>query len=146
MLDACLIFISVSLSTALTADNVLKELKDVSWETLSRGKVLSDGEYQPPGVLGLPDSQRRKIEAEYTTEDQWRNAAVHFWLISHPYASWRRLITKMGWYEEYAVAKRIHCYAEKLTGMTSSHQIVALYNYAELSLAVHFIKSVTIYK
>ena len=58
--------------------------------------------------------------------DQRRNAAVHFWLVSDPYASWRRLITELDEREEYVMAKQIHRYAEKLTGMTCTHQITAL--------------------
>ena len=113
--------VPLSLPTALTADNVLRELKDVSWETLSEGKDLSDGSYTGPGVLRLPDSQRHKIEAEYTTEDQRRNAAVHFWLVSDSHASWRTLVKELNQYEEYDVAKQIHRYAEKLTGMSCTH-------------------------
>ena len=118
--------VPLSLPTALTANNVLRELKDVSWETLSEGKDMSNGIKRIPGVLYLPGSQRCKIEAEYTTEDQWRNVAVHFWLVSDPHASWRRLIIELDRYEEYDVAKQIHRYAEKLTGMTCTHQITAL--------------------
>ena len=73
---------------------------------------------QFPGVLWLPDSQLRKIEAEYTTDDQRKNAAIKFWLVSDPYASWRRLITELDWVQEHTVANQIHCYAENLTGMT----------------------------
>ena len=116
----------LSLPTALTADNVIRELKDVSWETLSWRKAISSGVYRHPGVLRLPESQQRKIKAEYTTEDQWRNAAVHFWLVSDPYASWRRLTSDLDVYEEYDVAKQIHRYTEKLTGMICTHQIAAL--------------------
>ena len=116
----------LSLPTALTADNVLRELKNVPWETLLEGKTLSDDTYTSPGVLRLPDFQRRKIEAEYATEDQRRNAAVHFWLVSDPHASWRRLITDLDELEEHDMAKQIHRFAEKLTGMTCTHQIAAL--------------------
>ena len=69
------------------------------------------------GVLQLSDSQRHKIESEYSTEDQKRNAAVQLWLASDPRASWRRLITQLDMFEEHAVAKQIHRYAEMLTGM-----------------------------
>ena len=116
-----------SLPTALTANNVLRELKDVSWETLSEDKILSDSIiYTCPGVLRLPNSRRRKIEAEYATEDQRRNAAIHFWLVSNPYASWRRLITELDELGEHDMAKQIHRYTEKLTGMSCTHQITAL--------------------
>ena len=113
--------IPLSLPTALTVDNVLRELKDVSWEKLSKGMSLPVGVYRSPGILFLPDSQRHKIEAEYATEDQRRNAAVQFWLVSDPYASWRRLITELDVFEEHAVAKQIHRYAEKLTGIKCTH-------------------------
>ena len=109
------------LPTALTVDNVLRELKDVSLEKLSKGMSLSGGGYMVPGILHLPTSQQHKIEAEYATEHQQRNVAVQFWLVSDPYASWRRLITQLDAYEEHAVAKQIHHYAEKLTGMKCTH-------------------------
>ena len=113
---------SLSLPVALTTKNVLRELKDVSWETLSKGKYISSGEYMSPGVLRLPNSQRHKIEAEYSTEDQQKIAAVQFWLASDPCASWRRLARQLDWLEEQAVAKQIYPYVEKLTGMICKHQ------------------------
>jgi hypothetical protein len=116
----------LSLPSALTVDNVLRELKDVSWQTLSNRKKLSNGNIALFGVVWLPSYQQRKIEAEYSTEDQRKTAAVRYWLASDPYASWRRLITQLHRYEEYAVAKRIHRYAEKLTGMTCTLQIRAV--------------------
>ena len=76
-----------------------------------------------PGVLRLPNSQRHKIEAKYPTEDQWKNAAIQFWIASDPCASWRRLVRQLDWLEEQAVAKQIHCYAEKLTGMIIIHAL-----------------------
>jgi hypothetical protein len=109
----------LSFFSALTVDNVLRELKDVSWETLSNDKWLSnDTVVIHFGVLRLPKSQQLKIEAEYSTEDQRRTAAVRYWLASDPYASWRSLIAQLHRFEEHAVAKQIHRYAEKLTGMT----------------------------
>ena len=108
----------MSLPSALTVDNVLRELKDVSWQTLSNRKQLSSGAIGVFGVLQLPESQRHKIEAEYSTEDECKTAAVRYLLASDPYASWRRLIRQLYDFEEHAVAKQILRYAEKLTGMT----------------------------
>jgi hypothetical protein len=122
----------LSLPSALTVDNVLRELQDVSWQTLSNDKWLTATSAICDGVLYLPESQRLKIESEYSTEDQRRTAAVRYWLASDPYASWRRLITQLDDFEEYAVAKKIHHYAEKLTGMSYTLQIravpISLYN------------------
>ena len=115
----------LSLPSALTIDNVLRELKDVSWQTLSNRKQLSSGAIGVFGVLQLPESQRRKIEMEYSAEDERKTAAVRYWLASDPYASWRRLIRQLNFFEEHAVAKQIlHSdYAEKMTGMTCTLQI-----------------------
>ena len=95
----------------------------MSWKTLSTIKEVSPDITIHFGVLRLPDSQRCKIEAEYSSEDQWRKEAVQWWIASDPYASWRRLITRLDDFEEHAVANQIHRYAEKLTGMTCTLQI-----------------------
>ena len=79
--------------------------------------TTTGGGYQFSGALRLPYSQRRKIEAECTTEDQKKNASLHFWLVSDPYASWRRLILHLHILEEHEMARRIYSFAEKLTGM-----------------------------
>ena len=118
-----MISLCVFLPTALTVDNVLRELKNISWRTLSNEKVITGGITKCYGVLWLPDSQRRKTEAEYSTEDQRKNAAVQYWLVSDPYASWRRLMTQPDDFEEHSVANQIRCYAETLTGMTCTLQI-----------------------
>ena len=105
------LFLSPSV-TALTVDNVVRELKDITWETLCGHGTLGVG-----GILVIPRSQRHKIQNEYVTENQRRNSAVHFWLFSDPYASWRRLITQLDSCYEHKVADQIRHYAEKVTGM-----------------------------
>ena len=100
------LFLSPS-TTALTVNNFVRQLRDIAWDTLC-------------GVLFLPLSQRHKIENEYATENQRRYAAVHFWLFSDPYASWRRIITQLDVYGQHPVVGRIRDYAEKLTGMLVS--------------------------
>jgi hypothetical protein len=94
-------------TTALTVDNILKELKQVKWE------ILHD-------VLQLPYSQRRKIERKYAGETERKSERVKYWLWNYPYASWRWLITQLDREREHAVADQIPGYAEKLTGMLGS--------------------------
>ena len=87
--------------------NILKELKQVKWETL-----------QP--VLLLPHSQRLMIKKKYTGETERKREGVKYWLWNCPYASWRMLITQLDVWREHAVADQIRGYAEKLTGMLGS--------------------------
>ena len=101
-------------------DNILKELKGVSWETLSRGKAYDALELNG-GVLELHYDQTEKIEREYTTEDDRKKAGITYWTWNHPYSSWRLLITQLDWEEEHAVADKLHHHAEKLTGTLSSY-------------------------
>ena len=87
---------------------MLTQLKQVNWETLG-------------GILQLPSSQRRKIEAEYTGEAERKKGGVRWWIWNCPYASWRWLITRLDIKGEHAVADQIRGYAEKLTGMSGFH-------------------------
>ena len=88
-------------------DNILKELKQVKWETLR-------------GVLLLPYFQQSKIETKYAGETERKREGVKYWLWNCPYASWRMLITQLDERKEHAVADQIRGYAEKLTGMLGS--------------------------
>ena len=98
-------------ATALTVNNVVKELKELDWDTLC-------------DVLSLPGSQLERISREYATEDERRNAAVSFWLTYYPYASWRLLIQQLEHYDQPSLSERLHPYAEKVTGMFDSSLIV----------------------
>ena len=89
-------------------DNILKEFKQLKWETLWED------------VLQLPDSQPLKINRKYAGETERKREGVKYWLWNCPYASWRMLITQLDWEEEHAVADQIRGYAEKLTGMLGS--------------------------
>ena len=89
-------------------DNILKELKQVKWETLRLD------------VLQLPTSQWYKIEGKYTGETERKREGIKYWLWNCPYASWRLLMKQLDWWEKHAVADQIRGYAEKLTGMLGS--------------------------
>ena len=99
--------------TALTVDNILKELREVKWDTLS-------GWSSGTGILQFPTSQQRKIEERYAGETEHKREGVKYWLWNCPYASWRMLITRLDVKKEHAVADQICGYAEKLTGMLGS--------------------------
>ena len=93
-------------------DNILKELKGVSWKTLGgTSTIIADG------VLELLYSQRTKIEREYTTEDDRKKAGITYWTWNHPYSSWRLLITRL----KHTVADKLRQYAEKSTGVLSNY-------------------------
>ena len=94
-------------ATALTPDNVLKELEVLNWNTLD-------------DVLYLPLSEGRKIKSMNVSEEERKSAGVLWWVDHHPLASWRLLITQLDWVGEHSLANRIHQYAEKVTGMFSS--------------------------
>ena len=106
-------------ATALTVDNILRQLKEVKWETL-RGGTFG-------GVLRLPRSQRRKIEAKYAGETERKREGVKYWLWNCAYASWRWLIAYLDREKEHSVADKLRGYAEKLTGMLG--QLVVLGNF-----------------
>ena len=105
-------------ATALTPDNVLKELKEVDWKTLCDTNryiyIMSIG------VLDLPSSEGQKIKRIYVSEEERKSAGVLWWVDHHPLASWRLLITQLDKKGKHSLANLIHQYAEKVTGMLSS--------------------------
>ena len=110
-------------------ENVLNELKGVSWSTLCCDGLLVGG------ALQLSSSQRERIEREYTIEDLRKKAGVQCWIWNHPYASWRNLITGLDWEKEHAVAQKLYQYAEKLTGMLMQlHFICYMHAVCDLDL------------
>ena len=104
-----LIFSHSYTPTALTLKNVLSELAALDWETLSDPGGV--------GVLLLPHSQWKKIESEFSEEEQRKTTGVLFWLTSNPLASWRWLIWRLDWEGKHSLSERLHPYAKKLTGM-----------------------------
>ena len=84
----------------------------------------------------IPLSLRRKIAEQSESEEERRNALVHYWLKTSPYASWQWL---SGWChydgEESAVsaAKR---YVQRAPGEHGSHD-----NYAYIHVHVHHCKA-----
>ena len=70
-------------------------------------------------MLKIPDSILDEISKEHTTDDHREAAALHYWLLHDPLASWRRLIDQLHWGHEGGHANRISHFAEELTGMST---------------------------
>ena len=112
-------------ATALTHDNVLKELKQLNWKTLCNIRTFTiitggSGNGMSSGVLDLPMSEGYRIEETYVSEEERKSAGVLWWVDHHPLASWRLLIIQLDREGKHSLANWIHQYAEKVTGMLSS--------------------------
>ena len=94
-------------ATALTVNNITNTLAGVGagWRRICLG------------ILGLPDSKFHEIEKQFSSDEERVEAAVREWLLRDPLASWRRLIDRLYWENEFDQADSILHYAEELTGM-----------------------------
>lgn len=68
-------------------------------------------------VLELPSITKTAIKNEYTTNDERKRAAIHYFFHNHPYSSWRLLILNFDQTYGPEVADTIRHLAEKLTGI-----------------------------
>ena len=75
-------------------------------------------------MLGIPGTKLDEFEKEHATTDEQEVAAVRYWLLRDPLASWRRIIYQLDFWaslrgdDHYIdIADRIRHYAEELTGM-----------------------------
>ena len=74
-------------------------------------------------ILGIPPGKLDEIQADHHSIDEQAVAAVRYWLLRDPLASWRKIIYQLDFlagfgYGHYSViADRIRHYAEELTGM-----------------------------
>lgn len=88
---------------AFSVDNILSMVTEVEYEVL----LL---------VLEIPSVTKTAIENKYTTTDERKNAAVHYFVHNHPYASWRLLISNFDQKYVSGVADKMSHLAEKLMG------------------------------
>ena len=79
-------------------------LKRLSWEDVG------------DDILFIPYSKINAIERECSTDEERLRVGVRYWLLRHPYASWRSIIWQLDQNEHHALADTIRSYAEKLTG------------------------------
>ena len=82
-------------ATALTHNNVLKELKELDWETLCDINVYIINSHTCGGILELSVSEGERIERIHVSEEERKSAGVLWWVDHHPLASWRLLITQL---------------------------------------------------
>ncbi len=92
-------------AVGLTVDKyVRKALHGIHWRVVGR-------------MLLIPDSKLREIEGEYPSDEEHEVAAIRYWILRDPFASWRRLIEQLEDWGSHDYAIRIHCYSEELAGM-----------------------------
>ena len=82
------------------------------------------GDYDNTNIIGIPPDKLNEIKADHHSTDEQEVAAVRYWLLRDPLASWRKIIYQLdAWaglpgYGHYSdIADRIRHYAEELTGM-----------------------------
>ena len=91
-------------TTALTVVNIRRAVQGLEWRRLGV-------------VLRIPDSILNGISMGHATDDKREAAAIQYWILHDPLASWRRLIDQLHEWDEHDRATRIYHYAEELTGM-----------------------------
>ena len=103
-------FCSSSNATALTVNNIVRELKGEDIATLL--------------AHAIPAAQLAELQSAHHSTDEQEAAVVRYWLLRDPLASWRRIIYRLDYladvhgYGHYSdIADRIRHYAEELTGM-----------------------------
>lgn len=75
--------------------------------------------YVGEGLLQIPDKALKVIESEQSSDAERLRAAVRYWLLRDPLASWRKLIHMLDFENNdacRAVTKNIRSYAEKQRG------------------------------
>ncbi len=78
---------------------------------------LDEGKWREIGAyLIVPDIKLDAFEQKYSTDSQRLRAVIYYWYLRDPYASWRRLISRLDWMNQHEVADKIRENAEELTG------------------------------
>ena len=92
----------------LTVDNVVEAVDRVkeSWWHLGQR-------------LYIPSSHLIEFESKHSSIEGRLRSSIHLWLLTDPYASWRRIIQALDGIEEHKVAGTLHHLAEPIVGMFS---------------------------
>ena len=89
-------------------ENVVKALESLT----QQWRVVCEELYIPRAVLD-------RIQRECSSDEERLRSGIRYWLLRDPYASWRRLITRLYRYKDYhGVADTLvqKGYAEELSG------------------------------
>ena len=120
--DLHVCFFSSSNATALTINNIIRELRGVDLFKIEYGKT----------ILGIPRAQLAELQSAHHSTDEQEAAVVRYWLLRDPLASWRRIIYQLDWWADLGYghyADRIRHYAEELTGMFFNDTTLSMYRY-----------------
>jgi len=92
----------------LTVDNVVEAVDRVktSWQRLGRW-------------LYIPHSNLVEFESKHSSIEGRLKSTIHLWLLTDPYASWRRIIQALDGIKEHKLAGSLCHLAEPIVGMFS---------------------------
>ena len=90
----------------LTVDNVVEAVDRVkeSWWHLGQR-------------LYIPSSHLIEFESKHSSIEGRLRSSIHLWLLTDPYASWRRIIQALHGIREHKMAGDLHHLAEPIVGM-----------------------------
>ena len=92
----------------LTVDNVVEAVDRVKERWWLLGQQLY-----------IPSSNLIEFESKHSSNEERLRSTIHLWLLTDPYASWRRIIQTLDGIKEHKVAESLHHLAEPIEGMFS---------------------------
>jgi len=90
----------------LTVDNVVEAVDRVKTRWWHLGEWLH-----------IPHSYLTEFESKHSSIEECLRSTIHLWLLTDPYASWRRIIQALDGIKEHKVAESLHHLAEPIVGM-----------------------------
>jgi len=92
----------------LTVDNVVEAVDRVKERWWLFGQQLY-----------IPSSNLIELESKHSSIEERLRSTIHLWLLTDPYASWRRIIQTLDGIKEHKVAESLRHLAEPIVGMFS---------------------------
>ena len=77
-------------------------------DTVKNAKTARDYyDYHLEVVLGIPDPKWEEMRSRCVEEDTYRGELVHYYLSTHPQASWNHLAARLLYYEQNRALEKV---------------------------------------